>query len=523
MEPAPRDDEFAEGAETLEVAPTDVDTAEIEPAELDPAEVVAESLRVLRQEQHERERRRQGEAVVAEEARPGLQIRVFGSEAFFRLWLAQAITSLGDWLGFLAIVVLATRIGAGSGGAAVGVVMAARIVPGFFFAAGAGVLIDRMDRKQVMVVTMVARACVVALLPFVDTVVGLVFASLVLEVGTLFFTPAKEASVPHLVPAGSLATANSLSLAAAYGTFPIASLLFLLLAKVAEWLGQFDILDTLRVSQESVAFYVEVACFVIAAVMISRLPISREHMRRHESDESIDLGQVFTEIKEGWSFIFLNPVVRSVNIGLATGLIGGGMVVPLGAVFATEVLDAGPAGFGVFITAMGIGVAIGVIAISIMQRRIPKERVFSLCVILAGVSLFAAASMSTFALAALFVGLMGLCAGAVYVLGFTLLHENVEDELRGRVFAGLYTLVRLCVLLAFAAGPFLAGALDSLSESLVGGEVEVGGVVLQVPGVRLTLWFAGTIMIVAGILAAISLRSVHRAPEPVDGAVGGAC
>ena len=78
------------------------------------------------------------------------------------------------------------------------------------------------------------------------------------------------------------------------------------------------------------------------------------------------------------------------------------------------------------------------------------------------------------------------------------------------------------VLLAFAAGPFLAGALDSLSESLVGGEVEVGGVVLQVPGVRLTLWFAGTIMIVAGILAAISLRSVHPAPERVDGAVDGA-
>jgi dTMP kinase len=340
----------------------------------------------------------------------------------------------------------------------------------------------------------------------------------------LFFTPAKEASVPNLVPADKLATANSLSLAAAYGTFPVASLLFLLLAKVAEWLGQFSILDNLRVSQESVAFYVEVACFVVAAVIISRLPISREHMRRYEeSDESIDLGQVFTEIKEGWSFIFLNPVVRSVNIGLATGLIGGGMVVPLGAVFASEVLDAGPAGFGLFITAMGIGVAIGVIAISIFQRKIPKERVFSLCVILAGVSLFAAASMSTFALAALFVGLMGLCAGSVYVLGFTLLHENVEDELRGRVFAGLYTLVRLCVLLAFAAGPFLAGLLDSLSESVVGGEVEIGGVVVQVPGVRLTLWFAGAIMVAAGILAAISLRSVHSAPKPIDGAVDGAC
>jgi dTMP kinase len=509
VEPAPREDD-------------------LEPAELDPAGAVAESLRLLRQEQHERERRRhervdRAEPGVETKERPGLYTRVFGSEAFFRLWLAQAITSLGDWLGFLAIVVLATRIGAGSGGAAVGVVMAARIIPGFFFAAGAGVLIDRMDRKQVMVVTMIARAAVVALLPFVDTVLGLVFASFILEIGTLFFTPAKEATVPNLVPADHLATANSLSLAAAYGTFPIASLLFLLLAKVAEWLGQFEVLDNLRVSQESVAFYVEVACFLAAAVIISRLSISREHMRRTEDEERIDLGQVFTEIKEGWSFIFLNPVVRSVNIGLATGLVGGGMVVPLGAVFATEVLDAGPAGFGLFITALGVGVAAGVVVVSVTQRRIPKERVFALSVLLAGVSLVAAASMSTFALSALCCSLMGLFAGAVYVLGFTLLHENVEDELRGRVFAGLYTLVRLCILLAFAAGPFLAGALDSLSESVVGGDVEIGGVVVQVPGVRLALWLAGTIMIIAGVLAAISLRSVHRVTSTTDGAVDGAC
>ena len=109
-------------------------------------------------------------------------------------------------------------------------------------------------------------------------------------------------------------------------------------------------------------------------------------MRRTEDEERIDLGQVFTEIKEGWSFIFLNPVVRSVNIGLATGLVGGGMVVPLGAVFATEVLDAGPAGFGLFITALGVGVAVGVIVISMIAtahtegagvraERAPRRRV----------------------------------------------------------------------------------------------------------------------------------------------------
>ena len=130
-----------------------------------------------------------------------------------------------------------------------------------------------------------------------------------------------------------------------------------------------------------------------------------------------------------------------------------------------------------FITALGVGVAVGVIVVSVVQRRLPKERVFTLCVVLAGVCL-CRGGVDEHARRSppCFVGLLGLCAGAVYVLGFTLLHENVEDELRGRVFAGLYTLVRLCVLLAFAVGPFLAGALDALSESLFGGpSIEVGG------------------------------------------------
>jgi dTMP kinase len=463
--------------------------------ESDPADVVTESLRALREPTD----------------RPGLHVRVFGSQPFFRLWLAQAITSLGDWLGFLAIVILADRIGAGSGGAAVGVVMAARIVPGFFFAAGAGVLIDRMDRKQVMVATTVARALVVSTLPFVDSLLGLVFASLILEIATLFFSPAKEAATPGLVPADHLTTANSLSLAAAYGTFPLAALLFALLAKVAEWLGGFGALDGLRVSQESVAFYVEVVCLAVAAVIIAALPITRDHLRRTADEERIDLGQVFVEIKEGWTFIFLNPVVRAVNIGLACGLIGGGMLVPLGPVFSRTVLGAGPSGFGVFITALGVGVAGGVIGLSVAQRRLPKTRVFSLAVLGAGLALVMAASMNTLALAALFVAVLGLCAGSVYVLGFTLLHENVEDELRGRAFAGLYTLVRLCILLAFAVGPFLSGALNEVSHAVWGADRrwEVGNGSVFLPGVRLTLYLAGGIMVLAGILTILSLRGVR--------------
>jgi MFS family permease len=461
----------------------------------DPSEVVTEAIHALRDHP---------------EDQPGMHVRIFGSRAFFRLWLAQVVTSLGDWLGFLAIVVLAQRIGSSAPGASVGLVMSARIIPGFFFAAGAGVLVDRMDRKQVMVLTNLVRAGVVCTLPFVDSLLGLVFASLVLELATLLFTPAKEAAVPSLVPPEHLATANSLSLAAAYGTFPLASGLFALLSALAAWLGGFSALEGLGVSQESLAFYANAATYLIAALVITSLPIARDHLRRREEQEdgrSIDFGDVFREIKEGWHFIFINPVVRAVNVGLATGLIGGGMLVPLGPVFATSVLGAGTAGFGVFTFALGLGVAVGVIAVSVFQRRLPKARVFALSAIAAGVALFVAASMSTLLPAAGMVSVMGVFAGAVYVLGFTLLHENVDDELRGRVFAGLYTLVRLCVLIAFAVGGPISDLLDRLSNALFDRSLEFGVTSIAIPGVRLTLWLAAVIMVGAGILAALSLRA----------------
>jgi len=448
---------------------------------------------------------------LAEPVRARGHVRLFGSPAFFRLWLTQVVSATGDWLGFLAIAALATRI-SDRPEAAVGLVMSARIVPGFFLGPAAGVFADRFDRKRLMVACDVGRALVLAALPFVDTVPGLVAASLVMEVFTLLWAPAKEASVPHLVPTDHLATANSLSLAAAYGTIPVAAGLFSLLAELSERLGDQGWLSAVRGTQEGLAFYVDAGTFVLSALMIWSLPLPRrDRASRGGTSRRIELGGALAELREGWEFVFLNPVVRAVNLGLATGLVGGGMLVPLGPVFVDEVLGAGQSGFGVLIFALGLGVAAGVIAVSLLQRRLPKEWVFVVAVFVAGLSLGAATSMSTMELAATFVFVLGTCAGSVYVLGFTMLHEHVADELRGRIFSALYTLVRLCVLVAFAVGPFLSEVFGQLSERLFDdGHVGVGGVSIAVPGVRLTLWTAAAIILVAGFIAAHSMLDAAR-------------
>ncbi|MGH9156705.1 MAG: MFS transporter [Acidimicrobiales bacterium] len=437
-------------------------------------------------------------------------IRLFGSRAFFRLWLSQVVSSLGDWLGFVAITAIAARIGGSSPGAAVSVVLAARLIPGFFLGPAAGVLVDRMDRKKVMVACDIGRGLVLATLPFVDTLPGLVVASLLLEVLTLLWSPAKEASVPNLVPSESLATANSLSLVAAYGTFPIGSALFAGLAALAGPLAGVAALDPLRITRESLAIYVDVLTFFTSALMISRLTLPQRERQRRDGG-GIDFRSTFRELAEGARFIRGSRLVRSVILGIGTGLVGGGMVVPLGPIMSEQVLGAGDAGFGLLLTALGLGVGGGMLAVAVVQRRLSHQRVFVAAVLGAGVCQLAAASMSTIQPALFFVAVMGVCAGAVYILGFTILQTAVADELRGRIFAVLYTLVRFCLLLAFTLAPVLSTLLDSVSRRVTDRKVTFLGVSMFIPGVRLTLLLGGTIIVAAGLMAGAALRTGRRA------------
>ncbi|HEV3497220.1 MAG TPA: MFS transporter, partial [Actinomycetes bacterium] len=218
--------------------------------------------------------------------------RVFGSSAYFRLWMAQVVSSLGDWIGLVAVVALAARVSQGNE-AAVGLVMAARMVPGFFLAPVGGVLVDRWDRRRTMVACDVGRAAVVATLPMVDTLVGLFLASFLLEILTLLWSPAKDASVPNLVPPQKLAAANSLSMAAAYGTSPVGSAVFASLAGLASWLGDFDALHSLKVNQESLALWVDAITFLGSALLIMTLDLPS---RARTDGRRVDWGQTWREL-----------------------------------------------------------------------------------------------------------------------------------------------------------------------------------------------------------------------------------
>jgi dTMP kinase len=183
------------------------------------------------------------------------------------------------------------------------------------------------------------------------------------------------------------------------------------------------------------------------------------------------------------------------------------MLIPLGPIFAREVLGAGDAGYGSLTFALGIGVGIGVVTLSFVQSRLPKQWIFSGGMALAGTALAGAASVSTLTPAVICVAIIGIGAGTIYVLGFTLLHENVDDGLRGRIFTALYTLVRLCLLIAMTIGPILSEGLDRWSNRWAHRHVSPVGFQIYIPGVRLTLWFASLIILGAAALSVWSMRA----------------
>jgi dTMP kinase len=448
--------------------------------------------------------------------------RVFGTRDYFRLWLAQVVSSLGDWIGLIAILAIAARVSDNSG-AAVSLVMVARVVPGFFLGTVGGVLIDRFDRRKVMVACDIGRASLLVLLPFVETLGGLVLISFGLEILTLLWGPAKDASTPHLVPEDQLASANSLSLVASYGTFPLASIIFSLLAALAAWLGSFDPLRDLEVDQEALALIVDACTFLVSAAIVWRLPIPRPTKREVQEGERrrrrIDWTQTLRDIKEGITFIAHQPLVRGIIVGLGVGLIGGGAMIPLGPVFAKQGLGGDAATFGVLMTALGFGAATGVVLLLIFQNRLPRETIFEFGIMGTGIFLVFAACCTALFPAALAVGLVGACAGSSYVTGFTVLQENVHDELRGRTFATLYTVIRMCLLISLVISPLWADFWDGVVDLFTSNRmVTLWGASYTFPGVRIALWGGGLITFFAGYWARRSILAAHRHDEEAGAA-----
>jgi dTMP kinase len=192
------------------------------------------------------------------------------------------------------------------------------------------------------------------------------------------------------------------------------------------------------------------------------------------------------------------------TIGIVLAFTGVGSVMGLGPIFARRTLGAGAAGWGVLVTAVGIGLVIGMGSLGLLSRVAPKHRIFPIAMLTAAATLLVLAAMPNLFLAASLTVLVGVAAGVTWVTGYTLLQENIADEIRGRTFATLTVLSRLGLFLSLAGFPILAGALGNHT-------IEIGGNSIDLAGTRLALWAGAGIGLLASVLTRRGLARTRLA------------
>jgi dTMP kinase len=417
--------------------------------------------------------------------------------SFVRLFAAQAVSSLGDWVGVIAIAVYADHLG-GPGG--VGLVMAARVLPGFVVGPLAGVLADRWDRKRTMVAADVARALLIFSLPFVPSMIYLLVVSAALESLTLIWGPARDAALPNLVPQSELTHANSLSLLAIYGPWPVASLIYGLLSLLGGFLGdRVPVLVGLTDRPEALALWIDSVTFAFSAAMVTTLAIPSSPLRIGK----LDLREAQRDLVEGLVFVRDHRLVRPWMLGIAATFTAAGGVFSLGPSFGRQVLGSSDRGFAFIIGTFAVGMFLGLLASGVLARKIRKDVLFSSAVVLLGAGIVALASVGSLDAAVPIASALGFFAGTGYSIGYSLLQETTEDDLRGRTFSAAYTIIRIGTLVGLSFFPSAAGIIGN--HNLSG---------YPLPGTRITLWIAGLVVLAGGLQSISAVRHGRSLAKP---------
>ena len=363
--------------------------------------------------------------------------KVFGNRRVRNVQIAGVGSTLGTWAYAVALPVYAYHSG---GARAVGLLFFARFVLAALAAPWLGVLADRWSRRQLMLSADLIRCAIFVGMTVVASAGGSAYVVYVLAVTSTVvsssYTPAQAALMPLLVDSPDELTAanlvgNTVSSVGMFAGPAIGGILLVL-------------------STPSAVFALNAALFLWSAAFVVRVP-------RDDPPERVERPRFLPELTAGFTTVVRTPALRVV-IGLtaAEEIVYGALEVLL-VVLALRLLHAGNAGYGWLNTAMGVGSVAGaaIVAVALAARR-RLAGGFALGILLWG-AVAVAAAVSTLAPALVLLGLVGTAAILVQVNSITLLQRSAENEVLGRVFAVLESLM----LAATAVGALIAPGLVS--------------------------------------------------------------
>ncbi len=340
-------------------------------------------------------------------------------------WIGQVVSEIGDHFNNVAVFSLAVETT--RSGLVVSGVMLARAIPAMLAGPLAGVVLDRLDRKRVMIASDLVRAVVAAL--FILTVHRkdtwlLYVLSALLMAASPFFTSGRSSVLPAIATREELHTANSLTQTTQWTTLALGA--FLAGTSVMQFGYRW-------------AFVGNAVSFLFSALCISRLHLPGRGFR--PPPRALTEAQVvrpWHEYMEGLRYMRSVPLILGllgVNIGWATG---GGAAQILFTVFGEIVFNRGPAGLGMIWGCAGLGLLSGGVLSYTIGRRLSfanYKRAIVICYIVHGGSYVLFSQVRSFTWALVFIALSRAGVGASSVLNMSQLLRHVSDAFRGRVFA----------------------------------------------------------------------------------------
>ena len=346
-------------------------------------------------------------------------------------WIGQVVSEIGDHFNNIAVFSLAlanTRSGLVVSG-----VMLSRAIPAVLAGPIAGVLLDRLDRKRVMIASDLIRAVVA--LCFIVTIHSrhtwtLYVLSGLLMFASPFFTSGRSSILPTIANKEELHAANSLTQTTAWTTLTI---------------GTFLAGTTVMQFGYGWAFAGNSLSFLISALCISKLVVPGGGFRaRREALTEAEVVRPWHEYTEGLRYMRSSPLIFGIaliGVGWATG---GGAAQILFSVFGEIVFNKGPQGIGTIWGCAGIGLLLGGAFAYYFGRRFSfntYKRAIVVCYIIHGGSYVVFSQMRNYFLALVFIALSRAAVAVSSVLNVNQILRHVSDEFRGRVFATMESMV----------------------------------------------------------------------------------
>lgn len=453
--------------------------------------------------------------------------RLSANPGFRRLWLSQFVSGVGDWLviGFLMPLVSSLS---GDSSFAVAGIMIAKIIPALFLSSVTGALVDRVDRRRLMIVCDLVRGCLALGLLVTNSLPIIYAVVLLMEGASLFFVPAKNALIPRMVSEDDLAAANGLSY-----TTQQASMLVGLGASGAILAG-FErvvrgVLDAnLPIVSNLVGLFapellgpragvfVDSLTFFVSATAIAGMHVISKAER---GDARLSLSLVGRDIVDSFKFLREHRELRGLLGAVALAILGGGTIIPVGLTYisklsggvpiledvpALRALVAAPQTFILLFLALGL--VVGALTVARLTRLFAIRTLFAGSIAAFGLAMLGFATVNRYWLAGVFAVLAGACIATLSVSGNTYVARTTEDALRGRVFTALEAVIRVSLLLSM----IVMAPLGDLVSRVVRGYVVSQGMLVEqalLTGPRVTLQLASVIVFAAALYAVVALRS----------------